>query len=413
MRIETYLGYEIVFPETNSWERDNAYIDLRDTGGNALGTVDVTLLNISVTDTVTLSYTTNLSYIRMNIREVVRNFMEAAREDGKHYVAYGIFVEVNGTSLLVGGRGVTCMQGQSLASRCHWSEDTILLHNGATKVMLAVPINLAYPTGGYTINGVRTPFGGSNWAQHISVGGSVDEIELDTVGTQSITITIDEASSLPEYGQSFVLEHDGTEVVGADGNTYIKYYYEYNGINQPAFLLKQSALYDVGDEVIWNTAVNPATLLGHITDIDETGIDVTRGELGYYGEVVKRWKVRLHRTCALEHEVVVEWFNADGLLRSASAQLLSDSLKTSGENVRRIDGELRSPSMRLITSTTQQVRLGFSNIPHGAYLEDILNSETVRLYLPNNSGFVEAIPTTQSLGKIDDSDVAIEFEILS
>ena len=410
MRTLTLLGYDVTVPDEMSYELDNHYIEVADLGGNPLG--EVALQFVSGGDTYNLEYTTNLSRIRMNIREVVRAIMEKAREDGAEFKRYLYTIRVNGTLIIGSPLLSTVAQGKTLASRRHFTESDVLIRQGETEVMLATPYNTT-ALGGYTIGNVRTPFTSLNWGHPIPISDSVDEITLDTVDSQQITITIDEASSLPEYGQSFVLIYEGAEVVGADGNTYIRYYYEYNGINQNAYLLKQSALYDVGDNVILNFAVNPATLLGHITDIEETGYDVTRGELGYGGGTVRRWKVRLHRTCAKEKEVWVEWHNSDGMRRICSAQVLSDTMKAGGEAVRRIESELRSPARRLLTENTQTIRLGFENVPHGAYLEDILISDTVRIYNVDTGDSVLAVPTTQSLGKIDDSDVAIEFEILS
>lgn len=407
MRILTLLGYDVTVPDEMSYEMDNHYVEIADPAENPLG--EVALQFVSGGNTYDLEYTTNLSRIRMNIREVVRAIMEKAREDGAEFRAYLYTITINST--LIGSSYSTVAQGKTLASRRHFTESDVLIRQGETKVILATPYNTT-ALGGYTIGSVRTPFTSLNWGDSIPISDSVDEITLDTVDTQTLFVLITD-TSLPEYDQEFEMSYVGTESVGGDGRTYVLYTYNYGGVDKNAFMQKRSTLYQVGNKVYTDISNPLPTQLGVLSNINETGYDVERGELGDGGEWTYRWTVRLHRTCAKEKEVWVEWHNTDGMRRICSAQVLSDTMKAGGEAVRRIESELRSPARRLLTESTQTIRLGFENVPHGAYLEDILMSDTVRIYNVDTGDGVLAVPTTQSLGKIDDSDVAIDFEILS
>lgn len=162
----------------------------------------------------------------------------------------------------------------------------------------------------------------------------------------------------------------------------------------------------------WGKPIPITSLVDRIT-LKTAGHPQTRGELGEFCESVESWTVELRRTCAAEKEVVVRWCNADGMRRECIAQVMDATMKSDGDVMHRQTDELRHAAYRHITEVKQSLRLGFANIPHRAYLEDILMSDEVVIVEPTAGRIIAAVPTTQSLGNIDDTDVVIDFEILN
>ena len=397
MREITLNSVTAYVPEEVCYIGDDNYVDFIST--SALGEVSVEISSVAA-HTERLVYSSPLNKIRINIREALLPHIEAA---GDVEIWGEIGVSADGSYkqfyLLI-------HKGKTLATRSHYAEGCALTSADNDTSYFFIPAAGGITVHGGVNDGIRftTPR-----ATYVGVWGGVESVTIDTITAWTLRAKITDPDT-PGYLVTFDLT-DADEEVYIAGQTCERYTYEYNGTTYSVYVSKHGGVPTVGKGVLDGNGVR----VGQITDVTITGsTPIFRYEMGRFSEDATQWDVRIQRTCAKEHEVVVSWHNADGMLRMASGELLSDGMESEGTPMLRAsDANIRSFSWRHIDKVRQTIVVGFANIPHDAFVEDILMSDEVTVSTPDGSAALPAVPVTKKLGKIDDNDVSIELEVLS
>ena len=122
--------------------------------------------------------------------------------------------------------------------------------------------------------------------------------------------------------------------------------------------------------------------------------------------------------CVKERGVVVAFTDTDGCSRTIPGVVLDDTTEVGSDNYYRATSEIRHTARRHVKELSRTWRVGFYNVPHGAFLEDVLMSENVEIYPVDLANWtlgdiISAVPTTKSLPIIDDTNVIVEFQVLA
>lgn len=382
-------GVSVRMPNAIVYAGDDNWIEF--VGSGSLGEVGVEISS-SYATVERLVYTTPTDRLRMNISAALLPHLEGA----------GGLEEITVTILLTVAGGTSTQTamlryGRTLSTRTHLAENTILLPSDETGVAVFMPSD-----GGVTVNGVRYQL---NAGTSTVVVTGVDSIHIDLISAYTVFFTV-EVAGAPDEGHEYELTATGDtiEIVGV---TYDGYTYEdYNGVEQTVYIV--AGVPSIGSPVI----KLPFYAMGTVTNVVETKTTINRGEVGYYWEQnVSEWDVKIHRICAKEKAVKIGYYNTDGVWRTVVGELMTDNLSSEGDTMRRVSDVRRHEAWRHITAVQQTITVGFADIPHDAYLEDMLASDMVAVIFGNTE--ISAVPVTKKLGGIDGSNIMVELEVLS
>ena len=390
MRTFIINGVSVRMPNAIVYAGDDNWIEF--VGSGSLGEVGVEISS-SYATVERLVYTTPTDRLRMNISAALLPHLEGA----------GGLEEITVTILLTVAGGTSTQTamlryGRTLSTRTHHAEGTILCSKDATAVGVFLPAD-----GGITVNGIRTEHTAGTTSVII---GTADTIHIDLVASYTVKYTVGVIGA-PDEGHEYTLTATGNQLT-ISGFVYDEYEYE------DIYSVMQTVYIRAGIPTLGTVVMDAdRTILGTVTDVQEVKATIDRGEVGYfYDNGVSEWDVKIHRLCAKEKEVRVGYYNTDGVWRSVVGELMTDSLSSEGDTMRRVSDVRRHEAWRHITAVQQTITVGFADIPHDAYLEDMLASWYVCVQLPNGEE-IPAVPVTKKLGGIDGSNITIELEVLS
>lgn len=394
MKTITISGVTVTYPDTLVFASDVNWVEFA--GSTSLGEVSVQIAS-AYANTERLVYATTMNTLRMMIGSALMPHLEGSGLDmAKVYLTF----EVAGSSQQV---TAYVRYGWTLGTRTHYAEGTVLYHSDATQVSVFVP-----SAGGATIHGgirdgerVTT-----SEPDTVSVPTDAHSVTIDTISSWILKVKITKSGE-PGYPNTYSLIPTGNTAL-YDGSTYDEYNYDLGGgIYGTCYVEQYSGIPTAERDAYDQNWI----VVGVIDSVTTTGTTVRRGEMGYnYTNAITRWDVTLRRTCALEREIMVGWYNTDGVWRVASGQLLTGSLTSGGDPMRRSGGALRHEAWRHITSVGQTISVGFFDVPHDAYIEDILTSWYVAVIMPDNTE-IPAVPTTKKIDNTEGGDVIIELEV--
>lgn len=393
MRQDTTIsGITIVYPDALVFEDDNNHLQV--SGSGALGEVGLTI-NSTYGTAQHLVYTSPLRSIVFSLREALAAHMDAAVATSEDITDVTIEVRVAGDSTTL---SFSLVHGRTLASRSHYAESVALSDGNPLQVL--VPAAGGVTIHGGTSNGQRTTTPAANY---ITIPADAESVTIDLVQSWTLYYTVGVVGA-PDYGTEYELTATGN-IVTIGSFPYFEYHYtDYNGVVQTVYI--QTFNLPTLNMIVVKYDLH---IQGVVTDIDWQHSVVDRWEMGQYAESVDRWDVEVFKTCAKEKAVTVEWYNADGCKRSAVGELLLLSTGSEGDTMQRyrVDDVVRHSAYRHINTVQQTCRVGFAQIPHGAFIEDLLTSWQVTV------DGVPAVPTTKSIGGMDNNDIAVEFELMN
>lgn len=387
-------------PQPVVFRFDNLYYELRDTTGTALGDIELMLSWNGGAQYETLTYTATAPKIHIDVRAVVEYILST----GFH--SYDITLTIGGTAAIDTAwvnqySSYKIAEGRTLPTRLH----------GTTSVIYGNPTlpatDIYFPcAGGYTINGVRTP---------VTSAGVVSGVYY---GLGTTAIVCDSHTSV----NKFKFDIGGTMYFAVStGNTVINggiTYYEYiDDSDNSTLYYVLSSWAEVGDDVYNNTFVVIATV-GQVMKYNDDTCRIGEKYAGAAQEPTE-WIIAIKwEDCLKERGVVVYYTDTDGCSRTIPGVVLDDTTEVGSDNYYRATSEIRHTARRHVKELSRTWRIGFYNVPHGAFLEDVLMSESVEIYPVDLANWtlgdiISAVPTTKSLPLIDNTNVIVEFQVLA
>lgn len=375
-----------IIPEAQCFTRDDNWLTLYTGDESALGNVSIEIWNITmVTQWDTLRYSCSVDRLRVSLNHVIA-YVRGKGLDEFYWRAYV------GNTMIV-SQGQRIIDGQTLATRTHAAESVMILGNVGDTIDVWMPLPRGSVKIGNTIHavnysGVHTYTTNGETSIHVDLWDSVDTIMVR--GTLGF--------------------YDKTSTQIPSGHGYDLYQWRNN--SDPSDVIYS--------RVSWNMVRNGTPLydsqdqqIGDAFVSSHTSGSYDRGE--YFSDegvtTQQEWDIELVYPCVREKKVVVEYVNTDGCKRYAVGQLLNVDQEVEQSQYHRVEDELRSIPRAKTNRVTQTLRVGFPKVPHGAFLEDILASESI--VVTGIGASAKAICKTTKLGKIDDSDVIIELVVLN
>lgn len=390
MRTLTINGVTVTYPNDIIYADDENWVEF--SGSGALGEVGVTLSSVYQPAQVLL-YTSPTDRLRMNLSSALLPHIENA--GGVDEVEVTLFFTVRGAHA---SKTVRLRYGRTLSTRTHFAEGTILYPKNSLYVNIYIPYE-----GGVTVNGVRS---------HVNAGTitmpttGVDSVHIDLISGYQAHFKV-VTSGAPDEGHVYELTVTNN-TLAIDGKIYDEYSYEdYNGDEQLVYILN-----GVPSELDL-VKTDDGTIIGAVVAVLVSSSTIDRAELGYFATYgISEWDVKLQSTCAKEHAIVIGYNNTDGVWREVCGELMTGNISSEGETMHRVKDVRRHESWRHINTVQQIITVGFWDIPHDAYIEDMLTSWSVVVKMPNGAK-IPAVPVTKKLGGIDGSNITIELEVLS
>lgn len=375
-----------VVPEDQCFTRDDNWIMLNTGDGTALNSVEIEIWDSgTITQWDILTYKCDVDRLRVSLNHVIAYTL------GKGLSAFYWRVNVQGTTITA--QVQTIIEGQTLATRTHLADSVLIMGNTGDTIDLWFPYTFGAVQIGSTLHavnsiGVHTYATNGEASVHVDLWSSVDSIKVS--GALGI---YDKTSTHFPSGMGYDLYKWQNPLDPSDA-VYSRVAWRLVRDNTP--------IYDSGDLYVGKAIV-----------LSKSSTPYYRGE--YYDNAgvspQDEWDLTLVYPCVKENKVVVEYYNIDGCKRYAVGQVLNIDQETEQAQYHRPTDELRSIPRAKTNRVTQTLRIGFPKVPHGAMFEDLLTSEKVVLH--SAGADADAICKTTKLGKIDDSDVILEFVVLN